>query len=326
MAQSPKPKLASKTCIKCGTYLTGNSYYPTKSPYFPDGTLTICRMCLAEMVGDSWELMDKLCQWADYPFLPDVWSKMSRELGERALDSYIKGFTTTSTYETNNWKQAHDEWAGALADGSFRERIPEINDTQLAELRAAWGSNYKVEELLYMDKFYKDLCNSHSIITPTQMDAARTLARLSIRISQKISAGAEIDKDIASYDREMKIGGFTMENVKNMDDFESIGELIFYLEKHGWKNPYYDGAPKDVVDTTIMNMQSFLRRIVMNETTLKDTVEQRLASIGLNETGTLDLSDADFDRYENEGFNDIEVAAQLIDDTDEQGEMDVDET
>ena len=59
---------------------------------------------------------------------------------------------------------------------------------------------------------------------------------------------------------------------------------------------------KDIVDETITNMQSYLRRLVMGETNLKETVEQRLSSIGMNAPGELDLSETDFDRYEGDGF------------------------
>lgn len=69
-------------------------------------------------------------------------------------------------------------------------------------------------------------------------------------------------------------------------------------------------------------MQAYLRRLVMAESNLKDAVEQRLSSIGLNRPGELDLSEEELDRYDVEGFNDIEVRAV---DEDEQ-EMIVDET
>lgn len=318
-----KPKLTSKTCTKCGGYLSGASYYPTKSKFFPDGTLPICRECLDSMVGtEEWWGMDKFCQWADYPFLPDVWTKLVTELEEGALTAYVKGYTNNLQYSQLDWKKAHDEWAALLKTGEYKDRIPDLSAARKAELTHTWGKGYTDDELTYMDKFYTGMCNSHNIITETQKHAAETLAKLSVRISQKISAGDDIDKDIGAYDKEMKIGGFTTENVKNMSDFESVGELIAYLEKVGWKNPYYEGAPKDVVDETIANMQAYLRRLVMGESNLKDAVEQRLSSLGLNKPGDLDLSEEELDRYDVEGFNEIEVRAV---DEDEQ-EMIVDET
>lgn len=319
---SARPKLLSKNCAHCGEYLTGASYYPTKSPFFPGGTLSICKECLTEMVDCSnWEQVDKFCQWADYPFLLDVWLKIYAQAKEKTLEAYVKGFTNGQSYETLYWKDAHEEWRTILESGEFRDRIPALSEENLAQLQLIWGKDYKPEELHYMENFYQRLCKSHNIITPTQEDNARNLAKLSIRISEKISNGADVDKDIKSSSELMKTGGFTTENVKNMSDFESVGELVAYLEKTGWRNPYYDGTSKDIVDETIANMQSFTRRLVMGESNLKETVDQKLAAMGIGNSGSLDLSDDELERYEAEGFGEIEM--EIVLDDDEVGEMDV---
>jgi hypothetical protein len=319
MTTTTKPKLTSKSCIKCGTYLTGNSYYQTNSPFFPDHLLSICKVCLAEVVDiDDWASMDKFCQWADYPFYPDVWTKLSVELGAKAFDAYIKGYCANTPLTSINWKPVQDEWAKLLKTGEYKDRIPVISEAKLADLKHEWGEKYSLDEYEYLDKFYKGLCTSHNIITELQRDAARTLAKLSVRISQKISTGDDVDKDISSYDKLMKSGGFTTENVRNMSDFESIGELVSYLEKTGWRNPYYDGAPKDVVDTTMSNMQKYVHRLIMGESSLKDQVEQRLTTLGINGIGSLDLSDEELDKYDDDSFSFVEAVAN---DEDENGEM-----
>lgn len=314
-----RPKLLSKNCSRCGTYKTGTAYYPTKSPFFRDGLLTICKECLDEIIDiDDWQAADKFCQWADYPFYPSVWAKLRMDLGKKALEGYVRAYVNGESYESIDWSAVHKEWKEAVSDGSFREKVPEISERLYGELRYIWGDNYSKDDLTYMDNFYKGLCTSHNIITETQRDNARNLAKLSVRISRKISNDEEVDKDIKSYTELMKTGGFTTENIKNMSDFESVGEVMAYLEKIGWKNPYYDGVAQDVVDETITNMQSYLRRLVMGETNLKETVEQRLGAIGLSAPGKLELSDADLDRYETDGFTEMETQ---LDYDDESGEM-----
>ena len=42
----------------------------------------------------------------------------------------------------------------------------------------------------------------------------------------RIRDGADIDKMIASYDKLVKTAEFTPKNVKNANDFDSIGELV----------------------------------------------------------------------------------------------------
>lgn len=321
---STRPKIIQKTCPICDTYLTGAAYYKTRSKFFSDGHLPICKDCLAQIVSeDHWSSIDKFCQWADYPFMPDVWTKLKSELKEKALDAYVMGYCASSEYPSLNWKTVEEEWKELLEKGTYKNRLPQLSNDEIEELRYNWGENYNLEELKYMQKFYDGLCKSHNIITETQRDAARTLAKLSIRISQKISSGGDVDKDITSYDKLMKSNGFTTENVKNMSDFESVGELVAYLEKTGWKNPYYDDVPKDVVDTTISNIQAYTRRLIMGETNLKESVEQKLAALGMADAGEFELGEEELARYDNDGFMEIEVS---IDDEDERRGFEVDET
>lgn len=309
MTTKSKPRLLSKNCSVCGAYKTGSAYYPTKSKFFRDGLLTICRECLREQVDQSnWHEVDKLCQWADYPFYPDAWDKLYRELDDRALDAYVRAFTASEEYETLDWSIVHKEWQTAIESGDYREKVPEISDHLYGELRTLWGDDYHRDELAYMDRFYKGLCESHNIITEIQRDNARNLAKLSVRISQRISKGMEVDKDIRSYSELMKTGGFTQENIRNMSDFESVGEVMAYLERTGWRNPYYNGAPQDQVDETIANIQNFLRRIVMGESNLRETVEQRLSGMGIATAATFDLTDSDMEAYDNEGYEEIDLA------------------
>lgn len=319
-----RPKLIQKTCPQCDTFLTGAAYYKTKSKFFTDGYLPICKSCLAEMVDTAeWLSMDKFCQWADYAFMPDVWTRLYHELGAKALDAYVVGYCTNSEYPNLEWKNLQNEWKELLANGGHKDRLPEVVQAQIEEYKHTWGENYKRDDYEYMQKFYDGLCKSHNIITETQRDAARTLAKLSIRVSQKISSGDDVDKDITSYDKLLKANGFTTENVKNMSDFESVGELISYLEKTGWKNPYFNDVPKDIVDTTIVNMQGYVRRLVMGETNLKDAAEQRLAALGIANSGDIELGEEEFAKFDDDAYMEIEVG---VNDSDESGEFIVDET
>jgi hypothetical protein len=59
---------------------------------------------------------------------------------------------------------------------------------------------------------------------------------------------------LASYDKLVKVAEFTPKNVKNASDFDSVGELAKWLEKGGWKNKFYDGVTRDVVDETMKNI------------------------------------------------------------------------
>ncbi|MBQ4122244.1 hypothetical protein IJD44_00745 [bacterium] len=52
----------------------------------------------------------------------------------------------------------------------------------------------------------------------------------------------------------VKVGEFTPKNVKSATDFESVAELFRWLEKRGWKNKFFDGVTRDIVDETMKNI------------------------------------------------------------------------
>ena len=90
------------------------------------------------------------------------------------------------------------------------------------------------------------------------------------------------------------------------------------MEKKGWKNKYYDGATRDVVDETMKNIQSFNRRLYINESSIGDEITQRIE--GLKTAQEIEnYYDTDksynLDDFENEGYNslmeDEEFAADL---------------
>jgi hypothetical protein len=54
-------------------------YAPTKSLFFPDGTIPMCNDCVDTDLRNhdwDWDYIDKLCQMADIPFVPKEWTKL----------------------------------------------------------------------------------------------------------------------------------------------------------------------------------------------------------------------------------------------------------
>lgn len=96
-------------------------------------------------------------------------------------------------------------------------------------------------------------------------------------------------------------------------------ELCRWLEKRGFKNPFYDGETRDIVDETIKNIQSWNQRLYTNESGIGDEISQRIQALKtaaeLETYYDLNQDDTDYDNYENEGFerlfNDEEFKADL---------------
>jgi hypothetical protein len=72
-------KFRLRQCVRCGQSFGEEGYAPTKSPFFPDGAITICNDCMDNALAEnewSWDYVDKMCQMADIPFIPKEWERL----------------------------------------------------------------------------------------------------------------------------------------------------------------------------------------------------------------------------------------------------------
>ena len=93
-----------KVCIKCGEEKTVANYIAVNSPLF-NGSLPICRDCLNRFIAadpsDNWNRVNKICQWADVPFIPGEWEKV-RKRGKDGLGIYMAMFRE-NRYSDLDW-------------------------------------------------------------------------------------------------------------------------------------------------------------------------------------------------------------------------------
>jgi hypothetical protein len=324
MAVKPRITLdfTFKNCDSCGRALDSLSFLKTKSFLFPSGYINICTDCLAkELEGNnySWNAMDRLCQYLDIPFMPDKYEELKATTGGGAplLEAYNRIFFSEE-YEGIDWGSYEEAYRELDEQGALAEAVPALAEQERTKLQQKWGMNYDDEALRYLENLYDGMTLTQNINGALQIDQALKICKVSYEIDCCLREGKDIDKLLASYDKLVKTGEFTPKNVKNASDFESMGELVRWLEKKGFVNQFYDGETRDVVDETIKNIQSWNQRLYTNESGIGDEITQRIQSLKtaaeLETYYDLD-QDVDYDDYENEGFNqlmkDDEFAADL---------------
>lgn len=277
-------KIAFQDCKKCGRTYAIADFLPTKSFFAPDGYCPICNDCLMGLFAGVeeegiWDRADKICQLLDVPFIPARWQKMWEESGPRAIIPYCKIFQNAD-YDGIGWSDYQKKYEEVRADGSLAEEIiPGMAEQKLAELREKWGSNYDEEELRYLERLFTGVKNTQNINGDLQYDQALKLCKISLTIDSRIREGGDIDKLLGSYEKLVKIGDFTPRNVKNAEDFDSVGELFSYLEKTGFVNKFYDGVNRDIVDITMNDIQNFCQRLYTQEPGIGEEIEKRIESL-----------------------------------------------
>ena len=330
MGMQPKIKQATpfivKTCSICGGTFGPEGFIKTKSLFYPDGYLPMCADCIKQLLIEhnfDWDLVDKLCRYADIPFIPAEFERLQESNGDNVFQVYADVFLS-SEFEGLGWKQYYEEFLRLKEKGHIEDELPILKEEKRKQLKEKWGSNYDDEELQYLENLLDGLLQTQNISGALQFDQALKICKISLNLDSKIREGADFDKLMGSYDKLVKTAEFTPKNVKNASDFESTGELIKWLEKRGFKSKFYDDVTRDIVDETIKNIQSYNQRLYTNESGIGDEITRRIEALKTIKDleNYYDVGkEYDLDEFENDGYEELmkneEFVADVSGDNDE---------
>lgn len=299
-----------KKCNTCGGSYGPESFVKTKSFFYPDGYLPICADCIEEILEGNnfnWKIVDKLCQYADIPFVPREFERLHKMNGNKVFPIYAELFLSKE-YEGLDWETYFLEFKELEKAGIISEELPILKEKRRKELKDKWGYNYDDEELNYLENLYEGLIATQNVSGALQNDQALKICKISLNLDSKIREGEDFDKMMSSYDKLVKTAEFTPKNVKNASDFESMGELVHWLEEKGFKNKFYDNVTRDIVDETIKNIQSYNQRLYTNESNIGDEITRRIEALktakDLENYYTTE-QEYDLEEFENEGYEEL---------------------
>lgn len=301
---------SEKICTRCKNHLGPEDFAPTKSFFYTDGTIPICDECIAQYLESNefnWEIVNRLCQYIDIPFVPAEFERLHNSVGRKVFHKYAEVFLSEE-YETLGWDEYFQEFKKLKDAGIIDDELPLLSEEKARKLRDMFGQNYDDEALRYMDSLYNGLLTTQNINGSLQVDQALKICKISYELDQRILNGEDFDKILKSYDTLVKIAEFTPKNVKNANDFDSVGELYLWLEKRGWKNKYFDGVTKDIVDETMKNIQAYNQRLYTNESGIGDEISRRIEALknAKKMENRYDLNqEYDLDEYEAAGYDEL---------------------
>ena len=307
----PKQLTTWKTCASCGESFPEDDFCYSHSIFYPDHRIPICNTCANKYLklhNYEWETIDKLCQWADIPWIVREWDRLKELNGEEnTWPIYAKVFASQD-YENLGWADYNKQYLKLKETGYIEEEIPGLNDRKMADLRRKWGENYEPSELYYLEDLYKGLLSSQNVNGALQTDQAQKICKISLEIDSRIRAGdKDVDKFLSAYDKLVKTAEFTPKNTKNAVDFDSFAEVAYWLEKRGRENHFYDGATRDVIDETLKNIETYNQRLYINEGGIGQAITERLDALknanALEQETFYDIQpDFSEDEYDNAGF------------------------
>lgn len=272
--------MALKKCLKCQQEKTTANYIAVNSPIH-NGSLPICRDCLAKMIEESenkWNTVDKICQWADIPFVPEQWEKIYQGQGKDAFGIYASIFRS-APYDTLDWKMYNEVYLQLQEEQRVTDAMPSVRENKKRKLSMKWGQSYDDEELEYLENLHKGMLDSQNIVGALNEDQALKLCKISLLIEQKIREGSDFSKELKSYDQLSKLANFTPKIIQDANEFSSVGEIFAYLEKKGWVNEYYDDVIRDEVDFSIKDIKLWNQYLYVSDTNIPEEIEARIENL-----------------------------------------------
>lgn len=111
----PKQKRSflAKECPRCKQQQLEEDFTKTHSIFYPDGVLPICNDCITHYLKQnkfSWRAVDKVCQWADIPFIVKEFERL-RDLNsdDTVWGVYAKVFATEE-YKNLGWDSYNSQY------------------------------------------------------------------------------------------------------------------------------------------------------------------------------------------------------------------------
>lgn len=275
--------MAKHICQKCGETKTLANFIGVPQSITFDGYLPICRDCIGMILASTpedqvWDVADRLCQWANIPFVPEVWHKCFNGYGKDAFGHYVAIFRDQE-YSKLQWKEYNEVYLTLDAEERVEDALPAAREKQLRDWRRKWGECYSEAELEYLENLHQGMILSQNIVGALNEDQSLKLCKISLIIEDKIREGADFSKDLKAYDELAKLANLTPKNVKEANEFDSMGEVFAYMEQTGTKLPYYDDVVRDEVDYSMKNMMNYLRYLYTNETGVAEEIEHRIENL-----------------------------------------------
>ena len=273
----------TRPCLRCKQKLPADQFASTTSPFFPGHRSIICTNCLEQMVdATSLEAVNRLCQWLDIPFNPDIWIQLQAKYNSHTLTAYLSRVAALP-YQQQTWHDEDARWRAIRERNAANAEIQAFAEAHLDDLHARWSPEYCKEDLVWLDEFYKNIIATQNVSTPILEMLATDLCETELQIKKGLRAGEDVKKWMDVRDNIIRTGNFNASNSKTASSLESVGELMLYCGKKGF-HPTYHTEPKDSTDFLMKNIQDYNQRLIMNEGNIAELVEEKRDAYNLSAT------------------------------------------
>ena len=211
-----------KTCAHCGRQLDVSAFIHTNSLFYPDGYSPWCAQCIEELLVKNefnWDTVDKICQFLDIPFKPDLFEDLKSQNGSGVFPIYCAMFTSQS-YEKFNWSRYFQHYQELERTREIESEIPLLRDEQRKNEQRRVNSQETSTETEVQTPASAPETSTESEVSTTTPPADINTSSLSTLIIKEV----------------IKHGGMTLYNNVTTDDGQNISLTLAQFVDFDLKN------------------------------------------------------------------------------------------
>lgn len=259
------------------TIVFNNNFYQSKSPFFTDGYVPICKKCINEMADyNDINTIYTIMQSLDIPFFYNRWEEYKKKTPNNPLGNYIRqansglnefdgaGYKDSIFIKNNNDKKESYTFKDVE-----RDLLDDFKPTK--DMLIRWGMNYKPEQYIKLENFYRDMKAKNNIETPQEEDYLKKLGVISMKMDEELEKGnysqAKSLGDLFSkYMADSKFRAMDKTDADKTGGIRTFSAIYAEVESDGFIPPWEQyrkikNLSQDIVDKAIMHLENFTARL-----------------------------------------------------------------
>jgi hypothetical protein len=267
-----------RVCGHCKKNKTSTHYFSARNPLMYNRKIGICKDCIETVINfEEYGEAQYFLTLMGLPFVEDAWEKCLQD--PLPIGKYIKlmnlGQYASLEAATINRIKSYSE---AFDNDPYQAQLDTLTNDEKGFLKAKWGEHYSLIDCIKLEEYAEAMMEDYDIDTRSHQDYLQKIAKVSLIIDNMIRDGDYdgVKKMSKTLDDLMKSAGFTQSTKKeNKEDnsFNSFALLFEMAEKQGFIPQYHIDEPKDIVDKTMKNLQSWTYQLITKEPDLQVLLE-----------------------------------------------------
>ncbi len=240
--------------------------------------------------------VDRWCQFANMAFLPDEWRKLYRQYGDSAFQRYAESYHSINYYKYD-WGEQNQKIIEIATKGLADLQLDELAEAKYAELSRVWGGTFSHTELIQLEELFNSSLDDYTVSAATDRDMLRKVCKLSLMVDKDFAEGRVDAAKLKQYESLLVSLQKAVEK-NETGGITSLGQILAFVERNGYKPSFYDGIPRDELDMMEQNIKEHISDAVTSAVNISEIYEQRKRALSKRGKAIEDLDTGEEDEEE----------------------------